>query len=120
MTKKSEILSKERKVPDFGKQEETLKETKNPQFRINYIFGINDYFIMQPFGFNPGTLLPGSLAFRWFYQYFDTSNPTAQMTELMEQISPYFVTTSQVFLVIVLESVAFLTLIALVYKHQSC
>lgn len=42
------------------------------------------------------------------------------MTELMEQISPYFVTTSQVFLVIVLESVAFLTLIALVYKHQSC
>ena len=87
---------------------------------INYIFGINDYFIMQPFGFNPGTLLPGSLAFRWFYQYFDASNPTAQMTELMEQISPYFVTTSQVFLVIVLESVAFLTLIALVYKHQSC
>ena len=87
---------------------------------INYIFGINDYFIMQPFGFNPGTLLPGSLAFRWFYQYFDTSNPTAQMTELMEQISPYFVTTSQIFLVIVLESVAFLTLIALVYKHQSC
>lgn len=87
---------------------------------INYIFCINDYFIMQPFGFNPGTLLPGSLAFRWFYQYFDTSNPTAQMTELMEQISPYFVTTSQVFLVIVLESVAFLTLIALVYKRQSC
>lgn len=42
------------------------------------------------------------------------------MTELMEQISPYFVTTSQFFLVIVLESVAFLTLIALVYKRQSC
>ena len=34
MTKKSEILSKERKVPDFGKQEETLKETENPQLRI--------------------------------------------------------------------------------------
>ena len=32
--KKSEILSKERKVPDFGKQEETLKETENPQLRI--------------------------------------------------------------------------------------
>ena len=34
MTKKSEILSQERKVTDFGKQEETLKETKNPQLRI--------------------------------------------------------------------------------------
>ena len=30
MTKKSEILSSERKVPDFDKQEEPLKETKNP------------------------------------------------------------------------------------------
>ena len=34
MTKKSEILSKERRVPDFGKQEETLEETENPQLRI--------------------------------------------------------------------------------------
>ena len=34
MTKKSEILSRERKVPDFGKQEETLKEAKHPQLRI--------------------------------------------------------------------------------------
>ena len=25
---------------------------------VNYIFGTNDYFIMQPFGFNAGTLLP--------------------------------------------------------------
>ena len=33
MTKKSEILSKERKVPDFDKQK-ALKETENPQFRI--------------------------------------------------------------------------------------
>ena len=85
---------------------------------VNYIFGTNDYFIMQPFGFNPGTLLPGPLTFRWFFQYLDTSG--AQMTELMERISPYFVTTPQAFLVVVLESAVFLTLIALVYKRQSC
>lgn len=85
---------------------------------VNYIFGTNDYFIMQPFGFNPGTLLPGPLTFRWFFQYLDTSG--AQMTELMERISPYFVTTPQAFLVVILESVVFLTLIALVYKRQSC
>ncbi len=85
---------------------------------VNYIFGTNDYFIMQPFGFNPGTLLPGPLTFRWFFQYLDTSG--AQMTELMERISPYFVTTPQAFLVVILESAVFLTLIALVYKRQSC
>ena len=42
------------------------------------------------------------------------------IAELMERISPYFVTTPQAFLVVILESVVFLTLIALVYKRQSC
>lgn len=87
---------------------------------INYILGSNEYFIMQPFGFNPGTLLPGPLTFRWFFQYLDTSSSNPQITELMEQISPYFVATPQAFLVVVLESAVFLTLIALVYKRQSC
>ena len=87
---------------------------------VNYIFGTNDFFIMQPFGFNPGTLLPGPLTFRWFFQYLDTSVSSAQMTELMERISPYFVTTPQAFLVVILESAVFLTLIVLVYKRQSC
>ncbi len=87
---------------------------------VNYIFGTSDYFIMQPFGFNPGTLLPGPLAFRWFFQYLDISSSSAQMTELLERISPYFVTTPQAFLVVIIESVVFLTLIALVYKRQNC
>lgn len=34
MTKKSEILSPERKVPDFGEQKETLKEAENPKLRV--------------------------------------------------------------------------------------
>ena len=34
MTKKSEILSYERKVTDFDKQEETPEKAKNPQLRI--------------------------------------------------------------------------------------
>ena len=87
---------------------------------VNYIFGTNDFFLMQPFGFNPGTLLPGPLTFRWFFQYLDTSDSSAQMSELLERISPYFVTTPQAFLVIILESAVFLSLIALVYKRQSC
>ena len=87
---------------------------------VNYIFSTNDFFLMQPFGFNPGTLLPGPLTFRWFFQYLDTSDSSTQMSELLERISPYFVTTPQAFLVIILESAVFLSLIALVYKRQSC
>jgi hypothetical protein len=34
MTKKSEILSQERKVTDFGKQKETPEKAENPQLRI--------------------------------------------------------------------------------------
>ena len=34
MTKKSEILSYEGKVTDFGKQEETPEKAENPQLRI--------------------------------------------------------------------------------------
>ena len=86
---------------------------------VNYIFGTSDFFITQPFGFNPGTLLPGPLAFRWFFQYLDASEPGAQMAALWERISPYFVTTPQAFLVVVMESAVFLTLIALVYKRRN-
>ncbi len=87
---------------------------------VNYIFGTNEFFITQPFGFNPGTLLPGPLTFRWFYQYLDTANPSAEMAALLERISPYFVTTAQAFLVVFAESVFFLVLIGLVYKRQGC
>ena len=41
------------------------------------------------------------------------------MAELLERISPYFVTTPQAFLVVVLEAAVFLSLIALVYKRQN-
>lgn len=87
---------------------------------VNYISGTNDSFIIQPFGFNLGTLLPGPLSFRWFFQYLDTSASSTQMTELLERISPYFVTTPQAFLVVILMSAVFLTLIALAYKRQNC
>lgn len=83
---------------------------------VNYIFGTSEYFITQPFGFNPGTLLPGPLTFRWFFQYLDNSG--AQTAALLERISPYFLTTPKAFLVVVSEAAVFLTLIALVYQRQ--
>lgn len=85
---------------------------------VNYIFSMNDFFITQPFGLNPGTLLPGPLTFRWYFQYLDFTNSGAQMAALLERISPYFVNTAQAFLVTGAEAVIFVSLIALVYKRQ--
>ena len=85
---------------------------------VNYIFGLNDLFITQPFGLNLGTLLPGPLTFRWYFQYLDFSNAGTEMLGLLERVSPYFVTTAQAFLVTGAEAAVFLALIALVYKRQ--
>lgn len=85
---------------------------------VNYIFSMNDLFLTQPFGLNLGTLLPGPLTFRWYFQYLDFSHSGAEMLELLERIRPYFVTTAQAFLVAGAEAAVFLALIALVYKRQ--
>ena len=74
---------------------------------VNYIFGLN-----------LGTLLPGPLTFRWYFQYLDFSNAGAEMLGLLERVSPYFVTTAQAFLVTGTEAAVFMALIALVYKRQ--
>ena len=38
---------------------------------LNYLLTNNDAFLTQPFGLNAGTLLPGPLAFRWTFQFYD-------------------------------------------------
>lgn len=85
---------------------------------VNYILSINDYFLMQPFGINAGTLLPGTLAFRWTFQFYDRSHPSAELAGLLERISPYFLNAAQVSGVILAEAAVFLVLIALVYRRQ--
>ena len=85
---------------------------------VNYIFSMSEIFTTQPFGLNLGTLLPGPLTFRWYFQYLDFSGPSAEMAALLARISPYFLNTAQAFLVTGVEAAVFLALIALVYKRQ--
>lgn len=84
----------------------------------NYILSINDIFLTQPFGLNAGTLLPGPLAFRWIFQFYDQSQASAELADLLERISPYFLNNVQVFSVILVEAIVFLALIAMVYRRQ--
>ncbi len=84
----------------------------------NYILSMNTAFTAQPFGLNPGTLLPGPLASRWFFQFFDHSDPSAELAALLEQISPYFVNSAQALGVSFAEAALFLFLIARVYRRR--
>ena len=90
----------------------------NTDTTANYILSMSDAFLTQPFGLNIGTLFPGPLAFRWTFQFYDQSQTSAELADLLERISPYFLNGVQVFGVIVGEAVVFLALIALVYRRQ--
>ena len=85
---------------------------------VNYLLASNDGLLTQPFGFNPGTLLPGPLSMRWIFQFYSVGNSSAELTELLEKIGPYFLNTKQALGVAAMEAAVFLTLIALVYKRQ--
>ena len=84
----------------------------------NYILSMNDMFLTQPFGLNIGTLFPGPLAFRWTFQFYDQSQTSAELADLLERVSPYFLNSVQVFGVIIVEAIVFLALIAFVYRRQ--
>ena len=84
----------------------------------NYILSMSDAFLTQPFGLNIGTLFPGPLAFRWTFQFYDQSQTSAELADLLERISPYFLNSVQVFGVIIVEAIVFLALIAMVYRRQ--
>ena len=84
----------------------------------NYILSMNDMFLTQPFGLNIGTLFPGPLAFRWTFQFYDQSQTSAELADLLERVSPYFLNSVQVFGVVIVEAIVFLALIAFVYRRQ--
>lgn len=84
----------------------------------NYILSTSDWFLTQPFGLNPGTLLPGPLAFRWFFRLYDHSDPGPELAVLLERIRPYFLSHAQAFGTAAAEAAVFLTLIAAVYRRQ--
>ena len=85
---------------------------------LNYLLTNNDAFLTQPFGLNAGTLLPGPLAFRWTFQFYDYSSVSEELAGLLERISPYFLNDIQVFGVAFAEAAVFLALIAIVYRRR--
>lgn len=58
------------------------------------------------------------MAFRWTFQFYDQSQTSAQLADLLERVSPYYMNQTQVFGVIYVEGALFLILIALIYRRQ--
>lgn len=85
---------------------------------VNYLMSLHEGLLTQPFGINPGTLLPGPLSFRWYFQFLEHQTPGPEMAQLLQRISPYFTNTAPTFLTAGLEACIFLFLIALTYQRQ--
>lgn len=83
---------------------------------LNYILHFSDAVLMQPFGFNLGTLMPIPVIFRWLYQYY---TPIGQIqTDFYMRFKPYFLTTSTCFLILLMEAVVCIFLMIRIYQRK--
>ena len=120
---KDNLLRLKLEHPDIYEQFVTVSESRRFSVRASimeaaYLLTNNDAFLTQPFGLNAGTLLPGPLAFRWTFQFYDYGSISEELAELLERISPYFLNDIQVFGVAFAEAAVFLVLIAMVYRRR--
>ena len=76
------------------------------------------YVSHTAFWFEHRNPVSGPLAFRWTFQFYDQSQTSAELADLLERVSPYFLNGVQVFGVIIVEAIVFLALIAFVYRRQ--
>ena len=84
----------------------------------NYLIAQTDFFLTQPFGLNPGTLLPGPLTLPVALPVLFSKRSKCGACRSLDRLSPYFLTTAQAFLVALPEAVLCCTLIAAVYRRQ--
>jgi len=82
----------------------------------NYIMHFSDAILMQPLGFNVGTLMPIPMIFRWLYQFY---TPTGEIqTAFYNRFSLYFVSTPACFAVLLIEAAVCTLLIIRIYRRR--
>lgn len=86
---------------------------------LNYILHIADAFVMVPLGLNLATFLPVPMIFRWLYQYHCWADAAEETLLFVERFRPYFVPTSVVFAVLLLEALVCALLLIRVYRRQA-
>lgn len=82
----------------------------------NYIMHFSEGIIMQPIGFNLGTLMPIPLIFRWLYQF---NIPVGDVQiEFFNRFSEYFVSSPLCFSILLIESIICILLMIKIYKRR--
>ncbi len=83
---------------------------------LNYGLHFSDAIMMQPLGFNAGTIMPVPMIFRWLYQYY---TPVGEIqTSFYNRFRPYFAPTSICFSVLLLESVICIYFMISIYRSR--
>ncbi|TEB04866.1 ABC-2 family transporter protein [Pelotomaculum schinkii] len=83
---------------------------------LNYAMHFSDAILMQPLGFNAGTLMPIPMIFRWLYQF---NIPVGEIqTAFYNRFSPYFASTSACFVVLLIEAAVCALLMICIYRRR--
>ncbi len=83
---------------------------------LQYALHLSDAIMMKPLGFNISTFIPVPIIFRWLYQF---KTPEGEMmTEFYNRLSPYFISTPVVFLILAAEAAVCIALVIRVYQKQ--
>lgn len=83
---------------------------------LNYAMHLSDAILMQPLGFNAGTLMPIPMIFRWLYQF---NIPVGKIqTEFYNRFSQYFASTAVCFCVLLIEVAVCIFLMIRIYRRR--
>lgn len=83
---------------------------------LGYALHLSDAIMMKPLGLNISTFIPVPMVFRWLYQF---KTPEGKiMTEFYNRLSPYFVSTPIIFMILAAEAVVCIILVTKVYQKQ--
>lgn len=83
---------------------------------LQYALHLSDAIMMKPLGFNISTFIPVPIIFRWLYQFKVPEGKI--MTEFYNRLSPYFISTPVVFLILAAEAAVCIPLVIRVYQKQ--
>lgn len=83
---------------------------------LGYALHLSDAIMMKPLGPNFTTFIPVPMIFRWLYQFKVPEGKI--MTDFYNRLSPYFVSTPAIFMILITEAVICTLIVMKIYQKQ--
>ena len=83
---------------------------------LGYALHLSDTIMMKPLGPNFTTFIPVPMIFRWLYQFKVPQGKI--MTDFYNRLSPYFVSTPIIFMILFAEAVVCVFIVIRIYQKQ--